>query len=137
MSFLTWDESKMSVGVAILDKEQKKLVGMINELYEGIHSGRGDAILGQIIDRFIDQSTNHFAREERYFAETDYPDAESHKAEHRDFLNRLSLFKKKYNDEPTILLPLELVGFLKNWLVNHNLMVDRRYSAHLNMNGIK
>jgi hemerythrin len=38
MPLMTWTP-KLSVGVAVLDEDHKKLVGMVNELYDAMQAG--------------------------------------------------------------------------------------------------
>ena len=46
MPMMAWSE-KLSVGITQLDNEHKKLVGMLNDLYDGIYSRKGKEFLGR------------------------------------------------------------------------------------------
>ena len=50
MPCMTWKDS-MSVGVPSIDEQHKKLVGMLNELFEGMNVGKGKEVLGRILDK--------------------------------------------------------------------------------------
>ena len=88
MPLMTWTE-KMSVGVAVLDNDHKKLVDMVNNLFDGVQSGQGKEALGRILDGLIAYTVDHFKREEQFFAQTGYPDNVAHKAQHEDLCKQV------------------------------------------------
>lgn len=45
MAFINWSD-KLSVGVQQMDMQHKRLVELINELYEAMNSGKGNDVLG-------------------------------------------------------------------------------------------
>jgi hemerythrin len=59
MPLMTWTE-KLSVGVGVLDEDHKKLVGMLNELYDAMQAGHGRDSLGRILNALV-QYTLMFA----------------------------------------------------------------------------
>ena len=52
MPLMNWTE-KLSVGVAVIDDDHKKLVAMVNELYDAMQAGRGKDTLGRILDGLV------------------------------------------------------------------------------------
>ncbi len=52
MALMEWTD-KLSVGVAALDEDHKKLVGMVNELYDAMLAGHGKEKLGRILDGLV------------------------------------------------------------------------------------
>lgn len=81
MPLMEWNE-KLSVGVQQFDSEHKKLVGMVNDLFDAVQAGRGKDILGPILDGLIGYTKTHFANEERYMTQHGFPGLAAHKAEH-------------------------------------------------------
>jgi len=136
MPLMSWNP-RMSVGVAVLDADHQKLVGMVNELYDGVQSGHGKESLGTILDRLIDYTKVHFAREEKFFAQTNYPDSVAHKKQHDDLCRQVLDVQQKYKTGATSTLSLEVMNFLKNWLINHIQGEDKKYGPHLNGKGIQ
>jgi hemerythrin len=136
MPLMTWTE-KMSVGVEVLDNDHKKLVDMVNTLFDGIQGGHGKEAVGKILDGLIAYTVEHFNREEAFFAKTGYPDAAAHKAQHEDLCKQVVDVQQKFKSGATPTLSLEVMNFLKNWLVNHIQGTDKKYSAYLNSHGIK
>ncbi len=136
MPLMVWND-KFSVGVAAIDNEHKRLVQMLNELYDAIQAGRGKDALGKILDGLIAYTAGHFAHEERLFAETGYPASAAHTKEHEDLKKQVLDVQAKYRAGATGVLSLEVMNFLKNWLVVHIQGSDRKYGPHLNAKGIK
>ncbi len=69
MSLMSWND-KMSVGIAVIDQEHKKLVDLLNELYDGIQANHAKEKLGTVLDGLIAYAASHFKREEQFFAQT-------------------------------------------------------------------
>jgi hemerythrin len=135
MPLMTWTE-KLSVGVAALDDDHKKLVAMVNELYDAMQAGHGRDSLGRILDGLVQYTKMHFAREEKFFAQTGYPAAGPHKHEHEALTRQVLEVQKKYAAGAVATLSLDVMHFLKNWLVNHIQGSDQKYRPHLNQHGI-
>jgi hemerythrin len=136
MPLMEWTE-KLSVGVAQYDNEHKKLVGMVNELYDGMQAGHGKEVVGAILDRLIDYTKTHFANEEKAFVTLNYPDYLSHKAEHDALTRQVMEVQKKYKAGASVVLSMEVMSFLKNWLVKHIMGTDKAYRPYLNAKGVK
>ncbi|MGC8720293.1 MAG: hemerythrin domain-containing protein, partial [Thermodesulforhabdaceae bacterium] len=62
MPLIRWDES-LSVGIAEIDDQHKRLVNMINELYDAMLQKKGKAVLSQIIKEMAEYAAVHFATE--------------------------------------------------------------------------
>jgi hemerythrin-like metal-binding protein len=135
MSFMEWND-KMSVGVESLDKDHQKLMKMVNELHDAMKAGHGKEPLGKILDALTNYTRVHFAREERFFVQTDYPAAAEHKKQHDELTRQVVDVQQKYKDGATSLLTVEVMNFLKDWLLNHIQGSDKKYGPYLNSKGI-
>jgi hemerythrin-like metal-binding protein len=136
MPFMTWTE-EMSVGVEALDDDHKKMIDIVNELHEGIEAGHKKEILGSVLGHLLEYTRFHFAREEEFFAQTNYPAAVAHKMEHDGMVKRVLNVHDRFNNAPVAMLDLELMSYLKNWLVTHIQNSDRKYQLCLNNRGIR
>ncbi len=136
MPLMTWNE-KFSVGVQMLDDDHKKLVGMVNQLYDGIQAGSGKDVLAKILDGLIDYTKVHFGHEEQFFSKTNYADTAVHKKEHADLTQQVLDVQRKYKAGISGTLSLEVMNFLKNWLINHIQGSDKKYGPYLNSKGIR
>lgn len=136
MPLMNWTET-MSVSVAILDNDHRKLVGMVNTLFDEIKAGKGKEATGKTLDGLVSYTVDHFKREEQYFAKTGYSESAAHTAEHQALCKQVAEIQKKFKGGATSALSLEVMNFLKNWLVNHIMGSDKKYGPYLNSKGIK
>jgi hemerythrin len=136
MPLMEWTE-KLSVGVKQFDAEHQKLVGMVNDLFDAVQAGKGKDLLGPILDGLISYTKTHFANEEKYFAQHQYPNFQAHKAEHDALAKQVLDVQAKFKAGASAALSMEVMNFLKNWLVKHILGTDKAYGPFLNGKGIK
>jgi hemerythrin len=132
---LEWDAS-YTVGVDKYDSAHKVLFNMINDLADAMQQKKSKEAVGRVLNGLAEYTINHFADEERSFAQTHYPEEAQHKALHKKLLDQVTELITKFNaGEP--LIAKDVINFLQDWLINHIKGVDKRYSTHLNKNGIK
>lgn len=136
MPLMEWND-RLSVGIQQFDAEHKRLVGMVNELFDAVQAGRGKDVLGKILDGLIDYTKTHFANEERYMVQHAYPDYKAHKAEHDALAKQVLDVQAKYRSGATAALSMEVMNFLKNWLVKHIMGIDKKYTPYFNQRGVK
>jgi hemerythrin len=132
---IQWDDS-LSVNVAAIDLQHKKLVKMINELNDAMRVGKSKAMLGSIVNGLIGYVQVHFSTEERYFTKFNYPETDQHIREHKTFSAKVDDFAKKYQ-MGQLGLSVEVMTFLSDWLSRHIKGTDKKYGACFNANGFK
>ncbi|WLE97004.1 MAG: bacteriohemerythrin [Candidatus Electrothrix communis] len=135
MSLIRWNDS-YSVNIAKIDQEHKQLVGMVNELTDAMKAGKGNDVLGEILDNLIAYTASHFQTEEKYFKEFKYPHEREHKKEHVEFVKKVLEFKKGF-DQGKNIVSVSVLHFLSNWLQTHIKGADMKYSRFLNEKGVK
>jgi len=135
MALIVWND-KLSVNVKEIDEQHKRLIGIINELHDGMKSGSGKTVVAPILKRLVDYSLYHFSTEERYMSLHRYPGELTHKAEHKKFTANVVDFHQRFSDG-TAAVSLELMVFLKGWLTDHIMGTDKQYSKHFNDHGLK
>jgi hemerythrin len=133
MSYVRWTPD-LSVGVKASDDDHKRLIDLINRLFEALNCGQGREIVGKVLDELESYTRYHFAREEEYFERTGYP-ADEHKQEHRELVEQIVTLQSRYRTGETA-LAMETLGVLKHWLTTHIQGTDMKYTGHLNANGI-
>lgn len=126
MDLINWEDS-MSVKVTEIDNQHKRLVMLINELHTAMRERKTKEALGGIIDELVNYAVNHFKTEEKYFDEFGYLKSLQHKKEHKDFVNKVAAFKADF-DKGKLMLSVEIMEFLKDWLLNHIKKTDMEYS---------
>lgn len=130
MDHVAWD-STMSVGVEILDDDHKKLIGMLTVLLEnGVASKNRDDLTG-LLNSLLEYTNVHFAREEDLMERQGYPDLDAHKAAHLYFIDEVQKLSREYDESNTMMLRIDLILLLKEWLIEHIQSVDMRYKPFM------
>lgn len=135
MALIQWDSS-YSVNVGEIDRQHQKLVVMVNRLNQAMADGKGRDMVGSVINGLVAYAGEHFATEEKYFALYKYPGALIHKKEHADFVKSVGEFQDGFN-KGSLSLTVEVMGFLKGWLVKHIQDSDKKYGPFLNEKGLR
>ncbi len=78
----------------------------------------------------------HFKTEEGYFNKFNYSDSSLHTNEHRIFIEKVTAFKKDFEMKG---LPIHtaILSFLLDWLMDHILLSDKKYTDCFNSHGLK
>ncbi len=134
MPLFQWSQD-MSVNITEIDNQHKKLVDLINLLHDSMKSGKGKDVLGKLLNELTDYTVNHFGTEEKLFQKYGYPEYARHKKDHDDLTKQVIDIKTKLEGGATI-LTVEVMNFLKDWLNNHILHADKKYTAFLNAKGV-
>lgn len=130
MADIAWSE-KLSVGVAALDTDHKKLIAIFNRLNRSIRAGEGQAVIGPCLDDLLAYTDYHFEAEEALMKLARYPDLAPHRQQHRALIERLTGIRDRYADDPDSIASTAVFDFLSNWLMRHILGDDQRYSPWL------
>jgi hemerythrin len=134
MPYLQWTES-LRVGVADVDAQHRTLVELVIELHTAMLEGRGKDLLGSTIDALIDYTVKHFSTEEAYFDAYQYPSATAHRLQHQDFVAKVEDFRKGF-EQDRLMLSLEIMDFLSDWLVKHISRSDKAFGPFLKEHGV-
>ncbi len=127
MPYFTWSDD-LSVGVKKFDEEHKQLIAFVNQLHTGLLAGDAASKVYLVLEGLIDYTEIHFAHEEDLMIVHKYSDFENHKAEHEALVKKVLEFKNQLDDGKAS-FSIELMSFLKDWLINHINGTDKKYSA--------
>ena len=131
---LHWNEAFM-VQVPSMDSQHLGLFEAMNRLYQAVLDKSPAQLRKQRLDELLKLATQHFADEERVMEQAGYPELRRHKQEHARLLAELdTLMQRNGTDDEEF--NMELLVFLKNWLLNHISKVDKQYSGTLRQAGI-
>ncbi len=135
MALFQWRDD-YSVKIPSIDVQHRKLVEMLNQLNDGMAAGTGNAQLGALLTGLVDYTAKHFAYEEKLFKTHAFPGAAEHVEEHKRLVEQVLDFKRRY-EAGQASINMQLMKFLKDWLIMHILGSDKGYSAHLVERGVK
>ncbi|MBC8212293.1 MAG: hemerythrin family protein [Gammaproteobacteria bacterium] len=133
--YIAWDD-KLSVGIAIIDDDHKKLISLINNLQTAVLYPTGETYERQALKEVVDYTVYHFKREEELMEKFAYPDFEAHKKTHHEMILKVSEFMDAYEKSRDDTIN-ELTLFLKTWLIKHIAGTDQQYSTFLIQKGAK
>ncbi len=128
-------EDKFSVGISIIDEEHKKFIGIINKAILANEHIDNIEETKEVIGEMLEYSDKHFSTEEAYMVKFKSPEYEWHRNVHLDFREKAI---KSYNKiiRGDYHIANELLEYLKQWLVNHIQVTDKRYIDCFKKNGL-
>lgn len=135
MAYMQW-EKKYSVGISKIDEQHMKLFSYINDLHDAMKNGKSKDILAGLINQLVNYTLTHFSLEEEYMSKYKYIDYLQHQKEHKAFVEKITAFRNDYNLTSGV-VSIELMNFLKDWLVKHVLGTDKKYVPFLMGKGVK
>ena len=125
MPIFEW-QNKFSTGIDKFDDDHQYLFGLLNSFYDSFIERSHFEKLGTILDELVDYATYHMAAEEQWMKLNKYPKYAEHLTEHNFFAIRV----KEIQGDFTVgrkTLSLEILAFMKNWLIGHILTTDADY----------
>jgi hemerythrin-like metal-binding protein len=134
MPYIEWNDS-LSVGLSFFDEQHKKLIFIINKLFDAMKEGRGKEVLGEVFNELIDYTKFHFKSEEDAMLKYNYPYFNEHFEEHNKLTSQVLELKNKY-ENGQIFITIDILSFLKEWLFHHILETDKKYGPFLKEKGI-
>lgn len=135
MPFIEWT-AQYRVNVKHIDEQHRQLVEMVNDLYEAMVERRSAKGVREAVARMDEYVHDHFRVEEAHMAELDYPERREHLAQHARFTRKTRELQDRL-EGGKLVLSLEVISYLRDWLTNHILHTDKRLGAFLNERGIQ
>ncbi|HKF47279.1 MAG TPA: bacteriohemerythrin [Terracidiphilus sp.] len=135
MSLIHWEDS-YSTGVKAMDDQHKRLVAALNDLHGAMLEGKEKAVTGSLLGMLVKYTHEHFLAEEGLMARANYPKLAEHKSQHRNLTDQVQKFAERYQ-RGELAINVDLLMFLRNWLLNHIQKTDREYGPWLTRHGAK
>lgn len=131
MPFAEWSD-EFSVGVEEIDRDHKRLLGLLNDLQKAVEAGERREVLGKLLDELIHYTNYHFAHEEALFLRTNYPGYRAHERKHQALTDTAHAIREDFQLSASMALPPQVLEFVKNWLCEDILGADRDFGAYFN-----
>jgi hemerythrin len=132
---MTWTDD-LSVGIRLIDEQHKVLLGLINELHAAMRARKSDAVLVGVVERLKEYTVKHFGQEEEYFDRYGYAETAAHKELHAKLVKQVLDFESDLKSGRAK-VTMDIMRFLKDWLVKHIMGTDKKYSEFLNSKGVR
>jgi hemerythrin len=110
-----------SVHIPEIDKQHRRLFELSSDLHKAVMAGRSKPEIERALDRLVDYANAHFAIEEHMMWQYKFPQLEAHKMQHQQLTARVADLQP----------PINLIGFLNEWLTQHFAGADQRYSEFI------
>jgi len=117
MTLAYWHK-EYSTGNSLIDYQHQRLFTIVNTLHDAMMQGRGKDVMQKTLEELIKYTVEHFATEEKLMLENDYPNYKEHKRKHDELATKVLSLAEEYR-EGNILLNVEILHFLSEWLVHH------------------
>jgi hemerythrin len=134
MELIKWKDD-FSVNIRIIDAQHKQIVEMINRLHSAMSTGKATEIMDEIFRELITYTNYHFEKEEELMKSYNYPGLSAHKLEHEKLSNQVKQYRDDFKSGRSV-VSVDVLIFLKNWLLTHIQKTDKQYSAYLNAKGV-
>jgi len=131
---MQWSDD-LSVNIREIDEQHLRLINLINKLHAAMRSGKGMQATAAVLDELKQYTVFHFSSEEAMFEEHGYAGQVNHVATHKAFVQKVLDFEQQILSGKSS-VTMEVMNFLKDWLVKHIKGVDKKYSAFFNERGI-
>ncbi|MBT1073395.1 bacteriohemerythrin [Pelotalea chapellei] len=133
MPIIEWNSSFL-LGIQEIDQHHQHLVSLLNRAYDGFTADAPAENVAAVLCELLDYTAYHFGAEEQLMKEQSFPGMAAHCEEHIQFSNKIEGMIKDYNSGKR-LQSLELLIYLKNWLLNHILQIDFCLANYLTAKG--
>lgn len=118
-------------GITEIDKQHKKLVDLINNVFYNINVTTSQTDILLIFSELYDYVKYHLRYEEAFMLEIQYPEFDRHAELHADFEDELYQLQIEFeNGENLLSLRDKLIKFLMTWLIEHIVEEDSGYAQY-------
>lgn len=131
---IEWSDD-FATTVHCVDEQHKKLVFMVNDLHKAMTAGKGNEALADVLTGLKEYVIQHFGDEEKWQQQAGYPGFLHHKKIHTQFVAKLVDLESNFK-EGRVGISMELMDFLKDWLLQHIMGTDQKYVPYLKAKGI-
>jgi len=129
---MNWDE-QLNLGIEEIDEQHKTLVLHVSKFAKAYKSGTGKQAALEILEFLEKYVDEHFATEERYMLQYDYPGYSEHAALHSEFRAKLISYKEEYYSQKGLsnYAVAKMLEMTLKWLVEHIKVADKKYGVFI------
>jgi len=124
--------NEYAVGIPAIDEQHRKLAILISNLEASAGNGQDRDRIHSDIVMLAKYNRAHLANEEMLMRAHDYPAADEHLSEHRQFIKALADLERQ---SAVRQVTTELVALIRAWEVEHVSVSDKDLAQHINLSG--
>lgn len=129
MVLVEWDET-LKLGVKQMDEHHERLVEILNDCYRALMLNDHRHELHAIVEELESYTRYHFQTEESLMKDAGYRESGPHGEVHQRFMESICDFKGRLAAGESF-VAVDVLNFLKDWLVEHIMRTDRALAQHL------
>ena len=126
MELIKWGKD-YEIGVAAMDEQHKKWIGIINKFYDTIGKSDMKKNLELTINEVLEYTKYHFSEEEKFMESIGFSELENQKSMHKALTEKMIGFKNRIVNSES-LMSVSVTNELKDWLNNHIKVEDKKYA---------
>ena len=136
MALFNWGD-EYSVNVLAMDNHHKKLFDIMNQMHEAMKAAADEDQLTKYITELVDYTVYHFGEEERMLEQVNYSGIDSQKRSHVAFVDKIKEFQTQANNGMAIFAVPKVSRLGIDWLKEHIVVMDTKYSDEANAGGFR
>ena len=133
MALFAWTD-ELSVGNQFIDDDHKKLIKLVNDFHDAMEQGRGNEVIGKVLNNLIIYTKQHFKREEDEMQRIKYQRLLAHQLEHDKLIKEVTELQNNFAGGKAM-LSIKVSKFLRDWLLTHILQTDKLLAAAIRQAG--
>lgn len=129
MALFSWTED-LRVNHDFIDNDHKKLIKLVNDFHDAMEQGRGNDVIGKVLNNLVIYTKEHFRREEAEMQRIKYLKFSEHRTEHDKLIAEVTEFQSNFNSGK-LMLTIKVSKFLRDWLRTHIMQTDKLFAEAL------
>ncbi len=131
---IRWDAS-IQMDIRSVDQQHRRLVDLINKLNRAMKSRKSRKVLADVFTELIDYTKQHFGDEETLMRQHGYEGLGDQEVQHKHFVAKMKDLHPQVKGG-NAMITMDLMEFLKDWLVKHIKGTDKKYQAFFKSKGV-
>ncbi|MFC1607371.1 bacteriohemerythrin [Candidatus Latescibacterota bacterium] len=118
-----------------MDNQHMKFFKTANDACEAVHAGKGKEEIEQALTFRVEYTETHFTAEEKLMKQHEFTGYSEHCKEHQRLMEEVRALQGKF-ERSELFIKKDVVKILRNWINDHILTEDRKYSTYLHEKGV-
>ena len=123
---LVWTSS-LNTGIELVDTQHRRLVDIVNGIYEALEKGKSIKELGPSFKELISYTKTHFSDEQKIMRDFKWGNYNNHEGMHKDLTKQVIDYVAELERGKQIKSD-DLILFLKDWLIKHIMSEDKKFA---------
>lgn len=128
---LIWSKD-LAVGFGRIDEQHMELFERYNKLIRSCKEAGGREAIASMLEFMVEYVMTHFAEEDRFMRQYNYPERGEHLAEHRELFAHIDTVRRDLQENgPTVAVITSINHTMLNWLIRHVKQTDIKLARFL------